>query len=803
MTYTNNINSTSYWDTRFSEDWETFEGPNQSRFFAKISVEHTPRWFVERLRRESLSLVDWGCAQGDGTDVWASYISASQITGVDFSAVAIRQAAERYPSIRFVNEDWLKEGQQATSDQFDVLFSSNTLEHFHQPYEILNSICMRAKIAALVTLPYKELNRISEHFYSFLPENIPLRLNNGFRLIWSDVIDCRPIPGTLWAGDQIVLLYADPDWVDSLSLVLNDCQIHQSDERTAVIQRNKEVAEKENRIVEVQATLAARDAELSVIRNELTDRIREIGELRQLLQNANNRIAALDLETLEQRGQLASATQAVQETERKLDALRADFEERGALVSRLRSEVEQLGTSKTALNQTVNLLTSSRSWRLTRPLRLMNQVAGAITSRSGQYRLLKNIYWKLPEPLRQRLNQQRHAYIAKHLQYRGPLDSTLRQAGIEEESELPEWVKKANKTKRFVIIPCGFEFDELVNQRPINAAKYFAGQGYLVLFVAWQWTPDEVLSKGCREVWAGVHQVPLYDFCFNVERLEFHQELSIFLLTMPAPALVAQIPFLRTRGLAIVYDVMDEWEAFASVGQAPWYRKSIEESLLLQSDYVCVVSPSLKEKFAGLRTDIQVIGNGYTAEVIGKENKGIALVDTADQPVVGYFGHLTDAWFNWPLVFDLAKSRPEIKFEIIGYGEPAWVREKSASIPNLYLLGKVLPKDLSAYAARWSVGMIPFIDGVLAEAVDPIKIYEYLYFGLPTFVTGIRHLKDYPMTYFSDVENAATTLDEAIRSPRRPEELDAFLNETTWSARFAKLLDELSVNQNMRHLYVE
>lgn len=801
MTYTETINSTSYWNTRFSEDWEAFEGPSQSRFFSRISVEHTPRWFMERLRRDSLSLVDWGCAQGDGTDVWASYISPTQITGIDFSEVAIQQAVGRYPSIRFLNQDWLKDGQQAPYDQFDVLFSSNTLEHFHQPYEVLNKICKRAKIAALITLPYRELDRISEHFYSFLPENIPLKLNNGFRLIWSDVIDCRPIPGTLWAGDQIVLLYADCDWIDSLDLVLSDCQIHHSYQGTAAAQH--EDAEKEDWNGEAPSALAARDIELSNVRNELNDRLRELSELRQLLHDANNRIAALDLEALEQRKQLANAAHTVEEVEKKFDALHADFEKRGALISELRSAVDQLDTSKNALNQTVNLLMSSRSWRLTRPLRLMNQVAGAITTRSGQYKLLKNIYWKLPESLRQRLNQQRHAYIAKHLQYRGPLDGTSRQAGMEDNFELPKWVEKANETKRFIIIPCGFEFDELVNQRPINAAKYFAGQGYLVLFVAWQWTPDEVLSKGCREVWEGVYQVPLYDFCSNVERLEFHQELSIFLLTMPAPVLVSQIPLLRVRGLAIVYDVMDEWEAFASVGQAPWYRKSTEESLLLQSDYVCVVSPSLKEKFAGLRTDIEVIGNGYTAEVIGKENKGIAYAGTVSEPVVGYFGHLTDAWFNWPLVFELAKSRPEIKFEIIGYGEPEWVKEKSASIPNLYLLGKVLPKDLSAYARRWSVGMIPFIDGVLAEAVDPIKIYEYLYFGLPTFVTGIRHLKDYPMTYFSDPESAASTLDEAIKSPRNLDQLDSFLNEVTWSARFAKLLDEVSANQNMRHLYVE
>lgn len=51
----------------------------------------------------------------------------------------------------------------------------------------------------------------------------------------------------------------------------------------------------------------------------------------------------------------------------------------------------------------------------------------------------------------------------------------------------PDWLKWAETANKVAIIPCSFEFDELVNQRPINAAKYFASKGYKVLFIAWQW----------------------------------------------------------------------------------------------------------------------------------------------------------------------------------------------------------------------------------------------------------------------------------------------------------------------------
>ena len=88
MTY-DSINSNAYWDNRFKSNWDIFEGPAQSRFFSQIAIEHLPKWFIEQIKRNNLTFADWGCAQGDGSGVWVSYIDPSQITGIDFSLAAI------------------------------------------------------------------------------------------------------------------------------------------------------------------------------------------------------------------------------------------------------------------------------------------------------------------------------------------------------------------------------------------------------------------------------------------------------------------------------------------------------------------------------------------------------------------------------------------------------------------------------------------------------------------------------------------------------------------------------------------
>lgn len=217
MNNTPDINTKEYWDTRFEKNWELCGGREQSRFFARLVVDNLPSWFMEQLKSGHLTFLDWGCAQGDGTAIWTDFIDGGQITGIDFSRTAIEKAARNYPDICFINEDWLK-GSEEKIKYHDIVFSSNTLEHFRNPYDVLNTLSLHAGKAIVLILPFRETDRIEEHLYTFTDENIPKSLQNGFRLFWSKVIDCRQIPGSLWHGEQIVLIYADEHWIDSLGI---------------------------------------------------------------------------------------------------------------------------------------------------------------------------------------------------------------------------------------------------------------------------------------------------------------------------------------------------------------------------------------------------------------------------------------------------------------------------------------------------------------------------------------------------------------------------------------------------------
>ncbi|SAI67123.1 trans-aconitate 2-methyltransferase [Bordetella ansorpii] len=244
------INSQDYWNGRFDADWEVNHGREQSRFFSHVAYEGMPAWLLQRIRLHGWSVCDWGCAQGDGTDVLATYLGAQRMVGVDFAASAIEKARRAYGGIRFETQDWLTE--PAVSESFDVVFSSNTLEHFTRPFEVLPRLLERARHCVVLALPFLEVDRIDEHFFSFLPENVPYSPEQGWVLAHAAVRDCRKLEPTHWFGYQIVLVYARVEWAQTAGLHLADLRFPQLDEscRSALGHHADEILEERLRVLQ-------------------------------------------------------------------------------------------------------------------------------------------------------------------------------------------------------------------------------------------------------------------------------------------------------------------------------------------------------------------------------------------------------------------------------------------------------------------------------------------------------------------------------------------------------------------------
>ncbi len=188
----------------------------------------------------------------------------------------------------------------------------------------------------------------------------------------------------------------------------------------------------------------------------------------------------------------------------------------------------------------------------------------------------------------------------------------------------------------------------------------------------------------------------------------------------------------NAAGWITLYDVVDDWKAFSKVGQAAWYDEQFEKHLLTSVDCVTAVNKQQVGRVLGLGySEAAIVPNGV---VRGIDNIGERKILERGEITLGYFGYLSDAWFDWELVRNVGMTNPSWRVYIIGYG----YRPPRNYLPeNVILLGKKPQNSLAAFANNWDVGIIPFKRGAVAQGSDPIKTYEYLAMGLPVVATGV------------------------------------------------------------------
>ena len=313
--YSEAINSTKYWNQRFIADWKENNGMEQSQFFSKIAVDHLPAWFIRYVHRHQPSFCDWGCAMGNGTKVLHELLSLQNTTGIDFSKVAIEQARVSYPTIRFITTDILKD---ESFPQFDIIFSSNTLEHFENPWEILEKLSRFAKKFLVILIPFQEYDRHFEHFYTFETTNIPSTVRASHHLTYFSIINAAEYPSNYWNGQQILLIYSahaertdldltisdlidnknlaplTPDTVNPMSVALTDCtqkivQLQEQLDRTFDL-LNKRLDATDLQIAEATSEKEALVSAVQSLQNEIQAEKNETAEKLQLLNASLNAI---------------------------------------------------------------------------------------------------------------------------------------------------------------------------------------------------------------------------------------------------------------------------------------------------------------------------------------------------------------------------------------------------------------------------------------------------------------------------------------------------------------------------------
>jgi hypothetical protein len=271
---------------------------------------------------------------------------------------------------------------------------------------------------------------------------------------------------------------------------------------------------------------------------------------------------------------------------------------------------------------------------------------------------------------------------------------------------------------------------------------------------------------------------------------------KIFICSIADYHAVHEIGLFKHFGWSTIYEARDDWEEFHTAQVGRWYHHTFERYLCQHAHRVVAVSPVLRRKMITLGAfpkTTHLIPNGTTRTFIEKARaqrlRRQEGPSASDRAIVGYFGHLTAAWFDWNLLIATAAARPQLGFEVIGYDPPADL----SLPPNLKLLGPRPHDEIIELTRTWALAIIPFKIGQLSRAVDPIKVYEYLALGLKCVACPMGQLDQYPLVFRYEAEHEfGTTLQRALDylpSAEDWQSVNELLEGASWQERVQAMLD--------------
>jgi len=175
-----NINTKRYWDKKLSVKGNTWRD-----FPYSFLIEFLPK-------DEAFSLLDIGCALGDGCILLKKYFPKAEISGADLSRVGIEKAKRKTNQVNFFILDILKE---IPPKKYDYITLVSTLEHFNEPYYIVEKCLKFVDKALFVISPYTRefteprLYGVSQHRYLY-NENSFLKYHSQIFSIMMPNIHC-------------------------------------------------------------------------------------------------------------------------------------------------------------------------------------------------------------------------------------------------------------------------------------------------------------------------------------------------------------------------------------------------------------------------------------------------------------------------------------------------------------------------------------------------------------------------------------------------------------------------------------
>lgn len=163
----------------------------------------------------------------------------------------------------------------------------------------------------------------------------------------------------------------------------------------------------------------------------------------------------------------------------------------------------------------------------------------------------------------------------------------------------------------------------------------------------------------------------------------------------------------------------------------------LEPLIIKKSDLVICNSPQLSEFAHQFNEKSYSIGQGldlsaYDPEIYQETPKEIDLIP---KPRIGYIGDINSLRLDPNLIYELAKSKPDYSFIMIGSEDKIFAAHALHKLKNVFFLGSISKPMVPAYMSTFQVCLNPQVLNEITNGNYPRKVDEYLAMGKPVIAT--------------------------------------------------------------------
>jgi glycosyltransferase involved in cell wall biosynthesis len=178
---------------------------------------------------------------------------------------------------------------------------------------------------------------------------------------------------------------------------------------------------------------------------------------------------------------------------------------------------------------------------------------------------------------------------------------------------------------------------------------------------------------------------------------------------------------------------------------AYWKKHAVrlEPKLIQKSDLVVCNSPQLADYAKSYNSKSYDVGQGVDLSAYDPDIKTEipTALKSIPSPRIGYIGDINSMRLDADLLYDLAKSKPDYSFVMIGNEDAIFKSHRMHSLSNVHFTGSIAKQDVPTYMKALDVCLNPQLINEITIGNYPRKVDEYLALGKPVIATSTKTME--------------------------------------------------------------